>query len=125
MLRKILTVLLVVGGLNVSAHQFTPTYPKLENTYVQGVLKARMKLTNLRKDIDFYEISVFDDDWYSIPFASSTKIIKIKYSEQKNIDVFIRARDAQRARYICTESKILKSEKTQTAVSSRICSKIK
>lgn len=106
-------------------HQFLPTYPRLEPSYVQGVLVTRMELFNSRTDVSYYEISVFDKDWKPVPFASESNILNIKYLQRKTIEIYIREQDRQRALYICSRSKHIEDKDKITIVSSRICSKIK
>ena len=114
----------ISGGM-LSAHQFTPTYPKLEPAYIDGVLVAKMSLFNKRNDVEYYEIQVFDVNWNPIEFGVSENIVHVSYLETKKIDVYIRESDRKKATYICTRSKLQAEKKTQSLVSSRICSKIK
>jgi len=107
------------------AHEFTPTYPKLRQSYVEGVLVATMTLFNLRKDVTYYETGVFDKDWKNVPFATDNKLVFIKHLERKKIDVYIRDKDKARALYICSKSKLIVKGASKTSVSTRICSKIK
>tara|TARA_R110002124_G_scaffold156875_1_gene323992 strand:+ start:3310 stop:3702 length:393 start_codon:yes stop_codon:yes gene_type:complete len=109
----------------VSAHEMTPAYPKLLPSYIDGVYVANMKLYNRRSDVEFYKIEVFTNDWKSIPFASTTKVINLKYKRSKLFSVYVRAADMKDVVYICTESKVFKAVDQVTLVSSRICSKIK
>jgi hypothetical protein len=123
---KLLVVLFVVTGGHASAHQFTPTYPTFETSFVQGVQQAKMELFNKRREVWFYEIDVFDKDWNKLPFASSQgKIVRIEYLETKTIDVYVKSQDVSKVTYICTESRLLKQDVKGTSVSSRICSKVK
>jgi phospholipid N-methyltransferase len=108
-----------------SAHQFTPTYPQIESSYVDGVSVVKMQLFNKREDVQYYEIQVFDEAWNTIPFVVMNKIINIKFLETKKIDVYIRKNDVAKVRYICSKSRINKETDSSTIVSSRICSKIK
>ena len=120
----ILLVLLIIGGY-ASAHQFTPTYPKLLRTYVEGVRVVNMNLFNSRKEISWYSINVFDKDWKSIAFASSSKLINLQHLERKDIEIFIKEEDKDKVTYICSKSKILATVKSPAIIMSRICSKIK
>lgn len=106
-------------------HEMTPTYPELRPSYIDGLYSASMKLFNRRDDVIFYDISVFDSEWKSIPFATQDKLIRIDYLEKKDFVVYIRGSDYDRVEYICTSSKLLKNNVGSTAVNSRICSKIK
>jgi hypothetical protein len=118
-------IVLAVISCTVYAHQFIPTYPELETSYVSGVVVAKMQLFNRREDVQYYEIEVFDKEWQSIPFTSMDKIINVKFLETKRIDVYIREKDKHKVTYICSKSKLKKENITSTIVSSRICSKIK
>ena len=124
MYSKIILLVGLVFCTSLNAHEMTPTYPKLKPSYVDNVFVAKMKLFNRRNDVEYYEIGVFTKDWKAIPFASSSRIIKVSFSRRKLFEVYIRSVDLPKAMYICTESKVYKSTKQVTLVSSRICSKI-
>mgnify|MGYP003648135202 FL=1 len=108
-----------------SAHQFTPTYPKLKNSYVEGVLYTTMTLFNMRKDVEYYEFGVFNAEWEKVPFAMQNKVMRFKHLEKKKVDIYIREKDKKEVVYICSKSKLIVTGKTKTSVSSRICSKVK
>ena len=38
-----------------------------------------MEMFNKRKDVKWYEIGVFDEEWKAIPFVTSYKILEVKY----------------------------------------------
>jgi len=59
---------------HASAHQWIPTYPRLEPSYVEGILKVRMELFNTRKDVKYYEILVYDNEFN--PVCSKSKLLK-------------------------------------------------
>lgn len=123
---KLLVTLFVVIGGQAYAHQFTPTYPKFDTSFVSGVQQAKMELFNTRREVWFYEIDVFDKDWNKLPFASSQgKVVRVEYLETKTIDVYVKSQDVSKVTYICTESRLLKQDAKGTSVSSRICSKVK
>lgn len=123
---KLLVALFFTVGGHVSAHQFTPTYPRFETSFVQGVQQAKMELFNKRQEVWFYELDVFDKDWNKVPFASSQgKIVRIEYLETKIVDVYVKTQDVSKVVYICTESRLLKQDVKGTSVSSKICSKVK
>jgi len=83
-----------------------------------------MILFNTRKDVNYYSVGVFDENWEVVPFATESKLISVKHLQRKKIDIYIRERDKKRARYICSESKIQVSGGGKTSIVSRICSKI-
>ena len=118
-------VLLLFGGQAI-AHQFTPTYPKFEPSFIDGVLQTKMELFNKRQEVGYYEIDVFDEAWKPVSFASSQgKIIQVQYLETKSIEIYLKTQDIKRAVYICTESRLFRNSGQQSLVSSKICSKIK
>ena len=122
-----LSIILFLIGLSgyTSAHQFTPTYPELSLSYVKGVYKADMLLFNSRQEISYYSIGVFDKDWKPVKFATENRIVKMEHLERKNITVYIREEDKEKALYICSKSKTLVDYAQTSIVTSRICSKIK
>lgn len=124
-MKAFVILLLLVIGESATAHQFTPTYPKLEPSFVNGVVKAEMELFNSRSDVRFYELSVHDADWNDIPFASESKVVEVPYLNRKVLNIHIREKDRNKAVYICSKSKLLGSGSNLTMVSSKICSKIK
>jgi hypothetical protein len=117
-------ILLIGLAGQVNAHQFLPTYPTFELSFVEGVLQTKMQLFNKRKEIDYYELSVYDADWKPLSFATESKIVKIQYLQTKDINIYIKKEDLKRIKYICSESKIQKDNIQNTVISSRICSKI-
>jgi hypothetical protein len=125
MFRYVVFFFLSLVGGQLNAHQFLPTYPTFEQSFISGALQTKMQLFNRRQDVEYYELSVHDSDWNDITFASENKIIQVKYLETKNINVYIRKEDLKRVTYICTESRIKKQNVQITAISSRICSKVK
>lgn len=122
-----LSIILFLIGLSgyTSAHQFTPTYPELSLSYVKGVYKADMLLFNSRQEISYYAIGVYDKDWKPVKFATENRIVKMQHLERKNITVYIREEDKEKALYICSKSKTLVDYAQTSIVTSRICSKIK
>jgi hypothetical protein len=123
MFRYVFILLIGIAG-HVNAHQFLPTYPTFEYSFIEGVVQTKMQLFNKRKEIEYYELSVYDANWKSLPFATESKIVKIQYLQTKDILVYIKKEDLKRVKYICSESKIQKENNQNTLVSSRICSKI-
>lgn len=118
-------VLLLFGG-HSSAHQFTPTYPSFEPSYIDGVMQTKMELFNKRQEVGYYELDVFDENWRPVTFASSeSKILRVDYLETKIIEIYVRAQDIKRVTYICTESRLFRDSARQSLVASKICSKVK
>jgi hypothetical protein len=112
-------------GMQAEGHQFTPAYPKLEVSYIDDILVAKMELFNSRNDVTFYELSVFDGNWNPMPFATTDKIIEVGYLQRKNIEIYVRAKDKDKIVYICSKSKLSPVGDQITVISSRICSKVK
>lgn len=108
-----------------SAHQWLPTYPKLEPSFVTGVLRVKMELFNSRSDVQYYELNVYDKDFNPIKFATQERIIEVDHLKRKNVEIYIREQDKGIATYVCSKSKLLKGTGGATLISSQICSKIK
>jgi hypothetical protein len=124
-MRLCLIFVLCLFGFQSNAHEMTPTYPVLDSSYIKGVVVAKMKLFNRRQDVEYYEINVFTEDWKSVSFATTNRLLKVDYNKNKMFNVYIRFVDVKRAKYICTTSKVFKGGNQETLVSSMICSKIK
>ena len=90
-----------------SAHQWMPTYPKLEPSYVEGILKVRMELFNTRSDVKYYEILLYNESFEPLKFATQERIVEVGYLKRKNIEIFIREQDRDVATYVCSKSKLL------------------
>ena len=119
-----LILLFLLWSFSTSAHEMTPAYPEVKPSHVSGVVKVEMSIFNSREEIEWYQIELFDLNWTNIPFASSYRIINIGYKERKSFDVYIRKADMDEAVYLCTTSKVRKTSKSRTLVSSRICSRL-
>ena len=118
-------LLLVLWSGAVLGHSWTPTYPPLQRSFMEGIVKAEMVLFNKREDVEYFEIEVTDKDFNSLPFASSQRIYKVKYLERRTIKVFLKEDLLHRTVYICSKSRFLKQNVSKNMVSSRICSKIR
>ena len=125
MYRQVITTLLVLLTTQAVAHEMTPTYPKWEPSHVEGVWKTTMEMFNKRKDVEWYEISVFDENWKTVPFVTSYYILRLKYLGHAKFDVYINQRDIGRTQYICSKSKLREDSDQKAVVSSRICSRFK
>jgi hypothetical protein len=124
-MRRLLTaVAVLLLAATAQAHEWTPTYPKFKPSFLDGIVVTTMSLFNKRKEIEYYDISIFDQEWQPVPFATTSKLVHVSYLETKIIDIYIREVDCERIEYICTESKILTDDTSQTGVTSRICSKV-
>ena len=121
---KVALIFLLLG-FQAQAHEMTPAYPKFKLSYIDGVSVTKMSLFNRRNDVSYYEIGVFTKDWKEIPFASTSKLIKVRYTKRYPFEVYVRNGDLDKVQYICTISKILKGEEPISQIASRICSKVK
>lgn len=119
-----LILLFLLWSFSTSAHEMTPAYPDVKPSHVAGVVKVEMSLFNSREEIEWYQIELFDLNWTNIPFASSYRILNIKYKERKSFDVYIRKADMDEAVYLCTTSKVRKTSESRTLISSKICSRL-
>lgn len=126
-MKKLLFVILsLFSSASVGvAHEMTPTYPTLEPSYMDGVYQISMNLFNAREEVEYYEIGVYDDEWNPIPFAATNRIIHVPYHSRATFDVYLRKADKDKVTYICTLSRLKKEDVDQSAIASRICSKIK
>jgi hypothetical protein len=125
MKKIIFTITLLLFFTKAFAHDMVPTYPELRPSYLEGVLVTDLELFNKRNDVDYYEITVFDEYWNTVPFVTSYKILKLSYLERVKFSVYIRSKDKNRATYICTKSRLRGEVGPSTVISSMICSKIK
>ena len=124
-MKKFITAVVALFlATTAQAHEWTPTYPKFEPSFLDGIVVTTMTLFNKRKDIEFYEISVYDEDWNPVPFASAMKLINVPYLGQKSVDIYIREADCERIEYICTTSKRILEDTQSSGIDSRICSKV-
>ena len=127
MYRKIaLSIALFLSQLwqYATAHEMTPTYPQFRMSYIPDIAVTEMRLFNKRKDVEWYEIEVFDGEWNRIPFVSSHKVMQLNYLEQVDIEIYMRNKDLDRVLYICSTSK-LRRDNTSNKISTKICSKVK
>ena len=113
-------------GTNALSHEMVPTYPKLEPSYMgDNLVSTTMTMFNKRPEVEYYELGVFTGDWEPVPFVSKYKVWKIPYLSTVTIEIYMNRSEAKDAVYICSRSKLRKQDITRTAVSTRICSKIK
>lgn len=117
----IIGMLLTANSLG--AHELTPTYPKFKPSYVGGLASTEMTMFNARKDVEFYQLGVFDAEWNPVPFAASEKLLHVPHATRSTFDVFIRDEDLRRAVYICTLSKLRSDIPSNAIISSKICSR--
>ena len=123
MLSRIITLgMLVTFG--ASAHEMTPAYPEVKTSHIKNVVKVEMSFFNSREEIRYYQIDLFDLNWMNIPFSTTYRIIQVDYKEHKSFDVYIRKKDMPEAVYLCTTSKVRRTNQSSTLISSRICSRL-
>ena len=120
MYRSIILSLLLCS--NALAHEMTPTYPKWGSSYIEGIKKTTMEMFNRRKDVEYYEIGVFDEEWKPVPFVTSYKILKLNYLSHVKFDVYMNSKHAPKAEYICSTSKL---RGDNVMIASKICSRFK
>ena len=114
----------LVWGFCATAHEMTPAYPEVRPSHIKNVVKVKMSFFNSREEIQYYQIDLFDLNWMNIPFSTTYRIMQVKYKEHKAFDVYIRKRDMPEAVYLCTTSKVKKTNQSRTLISSRICSRL-
>jgi len=106
-----------------AAHEMVPAYLKLTPAPVDKVYMTSFKMFNKRNDVDYYSVSVYDQDWNRVPFASFDRVFKVEHLENKEIKIYIMEKDISNVTYVCTSSKLYPGE--GASVTSRICSKVK
>ena len=124
MYRAIVFALALWVCVPAQAHEMTPTYVTFKHSHITGVVKTSLKIFNKRSEVDYYEIGVFDESFNPVIFVTPYRVIKIPYLSSTTFDVYIRRSDLASATYICSESKLKKSQTVRTVITSRICSKI-
>ena len=122
---RYLFVMLCLISVGVSAHEQTPTYVNFKTSYVEGIVSTKVKVFNKRKDAQYYEVQVLNSEMDPVPFATNEKIVRVPYLKKKTVEVFVSRKDLVNVTYICTKSRELRSSKSKTIISSRICSKVK
>jgi hypothetical protein len=120
----IATFVMIFATYSAAAHELTPTYPELKPSYVTGILVARLSMFNARKDVEYYEIGVYDESWNKVPFATTDKIAKVPQGTHKNFEIYIRKKDKKRAVYVCTVSKLRSDKPSFAIISSKVCSRL-
>ena len=123
MYRPVILWLLLCGS--VAAHDMTPTYPKWKMSFIPTAKMTTMQIFNKRKDVQWYQIGVFDKEWKPIPFVTRYKIINIKYLHRVKFDVYVNEENAKVVEYICSTSKLRGNDDFKPIVESKICSRFK
>lgn len=121
---KYIIALLAFVATGAFAHEMTPTYFKIDSSYMDKVSMTKMKLFNRRQDVQWYEFSVFDKEWNPIPFVSTDKLLNLEYLETETVEIYIWDGDVGKVHYICSTSRLLKQDVESTAIASKICSKV-
>ena len=122
-MRFVIILAALILSKAAAAHEMVPAYLKLEPAPVDKVYMTSFKMFNRRNDVDYYSVSVYDQNWNKVPFASFDRVFKLEHLKNKEITVYIKESDISVATYVCTSSKLYPGK--GAAVSSRICSKIK
>jgi len=117
--------IIISWAVQATAHEMTPTYPKLRPSHLDNVYVTTMEMFNKRQDVEYYDIGVFDENWKPIPFVTKYEVINLKYLGHVTFDIYINKSDVSRAEYVCSTSKLRKDAKIRTAISSKICSRFK
>jgi len=120
-MRVLLSLLLITLSTLVYPHEMTPTYPKFTQSYMNGVSVTTMNLFNKRKDVAYYEIGVFTDDWKPVAFVSQYTVIPMLYLDTVSFDVYVATPTLSSVEYICSISQLT----VGATVASKICSRVK
>ena len=122
---RLLPLVLLFLVAPVVAHQWTPTYFAWRPAHVDGVLTSSLMLWNNRAEIEYYEIQVLDGNMMPVRFVTNSAVIQVPYRKRKTVNVYINAKDRDRAVYVCSRSRSISDNTSRTTISSRICSKAK
>lgn len=112
-------------SLSSYAHEMVPTYPKWKPGIYPGILETTVEIFNKRRDVEYYEVGLFDKEWQPVYFVADYRVIRLKYLSSASIDIYIAKENRTRVEYVCSRSKIRKDADSTPAVSSRICSRFK
>lgn len=123
--RNVLIVWLILFGVKSYSHEMTPAYVEFEPTTEQNILQIKLNMFNKRKDVEYYQFYVYDEQWNKIAFAMPERIVRLRYLERKKFTVYIRRKDRNNVVYVCSVSKLKKGEFKHTIVESRVCSKMR
>lgn len=123
-MRYVIALALMLVHGSAMAHELTPTYPEMRNSFIEGISVTNLQLFNRREDVSHFVIDVYTEEWEPVQFATSNQVIQVNYLQKANFEVYIRDADLERATYICTTSKLLTNNVESTGISSRICSRI-
>ena len=125
---RCLPLLMLLLCVEVTAHQWTPTYPEFRLSYIGGIHTTDMKLYNNRGDVDYYQIQVFDGEFTPIKFAingGQSDVVNVPYKKTRTVSVYIPSEKKNQVVYVCSKSMLLKKDESASLLSSRICSKVK
>ena len=124
MYRSVALCLLLCSS--VLGHEMTPTYPTWDRTAYDGIKKVTMDLWNARKDVQYYEIGVFTEDFEEpVPFVTLYSILKVDYLSHVQFDVYMTEKSIKKAVYICSLSKLRSNDDSKPLLATQICSKFK
>lgn len=117
----LVSLVLVTLSAPVYAHEMTPTYPKFTQSYMGGVSVTTMSLFNKRKDVSYYKIGVFTDEWKPVAFVSQYAVIPMLYLDTVSFDVYVATHTLSSVEYICSISQL----RAGATIESKICSRVK
>lgn len=125
MKRLFLIFCLMLVTTRVVAHELTPTYPEFKPSHMQGIYKTQVSMFNKRKDVEFYELGVFDADFGVVDFVTAYRVFPLPFLAHITLDIYVRDVDVKRVTYICTRSKLRAETYSTAVIASRVCSKVK
>ena len=117
----LVSLVLITLSAPVYSHEMTPTYPKFTQSYMGGVSVTTMSLFNKRKDVSYYKIGVFTDEWKPVAFVSQYAVIPMLYLDTVSFDVYVATQTLSSVEYICSISQL----RAGATIESKICSRVK
>jgi hypothetical protein len=121
---KLIAAAIILLPSAVGAHEMTPAYPELHASPVPQIMQADLSLFNARDDVEYYAISVLDNEMNPIAFASTQRVMHVPPGSRQDFEIYIKENDASRVVYVCTTSMLRAGQTDNAIISSRICSRL-
>jgi hypothetical protein len=120
---KLVLFALLFGYSTVFAHSITPAWQTLRMNERAEYGSFYVDVSNIRRDVSSFVISVEDfESGEQIAFSSTDRIFKLGYEEAKRVRIFVRNEKRQRLK-VCTWAKsTATAQGKEQAIMSAVCS---
>lgn len=108
------------------AHTQQPSHIEKSWSSVAKYFQFQVKVTNVRNDdVDLFDLQVLDyETMQPIPYASSTRVFRLKEGESKLVSLFVENK-GNAPLYVCSISRTnMVTAKPSAKIKTRICSKV-